>query len=132
MDEVILRVLKGEASPFEEERLRRWRSEAAGNEAHFRELSRIWELSAEGSGSQAFREAEEGEVDALLSSILSAAEERRGATALPIDDGGPRLLGSFAARANGKGIASQARRGAHDGWLAGTRARIGTYFGIRP
>ncbi|MGW8268015.1 MAG: FecR family protein [Longimicrobiales bacterium] len=78
MDEIILRVLKGEASPFEEERLRRWRSHAEANEAHFQAMSRIWALSGGGPGTDADAEADDGEVDLLLNSVLAAAAERRG------------------------------------------------------
>ena len=46
MDELIIRVLSGTASTFEEERLKRWRSEASENEAHYLETSRVWDLTA--------------------------------------------------------------------------------------
>lgn len=46
MDDLIIRVLKGDASPFEVERLRRWRNEASENDAYVLELARIWELTA--------------------------------------------------------------------------------------
>lgn len=81
MDEVILRVLKGEASPFEEERLRRWRLEQEANEDHFRALSRIWELSGAGSDARAHLEAGDQETDALYRGVLAAAEVRRGGPA---------------------------------------------------
>lgn len=77
MDEVILRVLKGEASPFEEERLRRWRAEHEANEDYFRALSRIWKLSGGGPDARGILEAGDQEVDALYRAVLAAAEERR-------------------------------------------------------
>ncbi len=46
MDELIIRVLSGTASTFEEERLKRWRSESSENEAHYLETSRVWDLTA--------------------------------------------------------------------------------------
>jgi len=45
VDELIIRVLSGAASSFEEERLKRWRSETPENEAHFLETARIWDLT---------------------------------------------------------------------------------------
>ncbi len=45
MDNLIIRVLNGEASPFEVERLSRWRDEAPENEAVFQEMSMVWELT---------------------------------------------------------------------------------------
>jgi len=78
MDEIILRVLRGEASRFEEERLRRWRSHQEANEVHFQALSRIWALSGGKTGTDADGDADDGEVETLLRSILTVAEERRG------------------------------------------------------
>ena len=46
MDDLIIRVLSGEASPFEVERLRRWRKEAPENDAYFQEIALVWELTA--------------------------------------------------------------------------------------
>jgi transmembrane sensor len=46
VDDLIIRVLKGEASPFEMERLKRWRSETGENEQYFQEIARVWELTA--------------------------------------------------------------------------------------
>ena len=45
MDDLIIRVLSGEASPFEVERLRRWRKEAPENDAYFREIALVWEFT---------------------------------------------------------------------------------------
>lgn len=45
MDELIIRVLSGTASSFEEERLKRWRSESPENEGHYLETARIWDLT---------------------------------------------------------------------------------------
>ena len=46
MDDLILRVLTGAASPFEMERLRRWREESPSHETHFQDMLRVWDLSA--------------------------------------------------------------------------------------
>jgi transmembrane sensor len=45
VDDLILRVLTGAASPFEAERLRRWRGESPSHEAHFQEMLRVWDLT---------------------------------------------------------------------------------------
>jgi transmembrane sensor len=45
MDDLIIRILSGAASPFEEERLKRWREEAPENEARFRDMARVWDLT---------------------------------------------------------------------------------------
>jgi ferric-dicitrate binding protein FerR (iron transport regulator) len=45
MDSLIIQVLNGSASPFEEERLRRWREEAPENEEYFQEMSAVWALT---------------------------------------------------------------------------------------
>jgi transmembrane sensor len=45
MDDLIIRTLSGVASPFEEERLKRWREEAPENEARFRDMARVWDLT---------------------------------------------------------------------------------------
>ena len=46
MDDLIIRVLRGSASPFDVERLKRWRGEARENEQYFQEITRVWELTA--------------------------------------------------------------------------------------
>lgn len=46
MDELIIRALSGTASPFELERLRRWREEAPENDQRFRETAVVWALTA--------------------------------------------------------------------------------------
>ena len=43
MDDIIIRVLNGQAEPIEERRLANWRSESSQNEQHFREVSAIWD-----------------------------------------------------------------------------------------
>lgn len=48
VDELILRVLRGTATSSEEERLVRWRGQAAENEAAFREAQAVWRLTAPG------------------------------------------------------------------------------------
>jgi transmembrane sensor len=45
MDDLIIRMLSGAASSFEEERLKRWREEAPENEARFRDMARVWDLT---------------------------------------------------------------------------------------
>jgi len=45
MDDLIIQVLNGSASPFEEERMRRWRDEAPENEDYFQEMSKVWALT---------------------------------------------------------------------------------------
>ena len=45
MDGLIIQVLNGSASPFEEERMRRWRDEAPENEDYFQEMSKVWALT---------------------------------------------------------------------------------------
>jgi transmembrane sensor len=45
MDSLIIQVLTGSASTFEEERLRRWREEAPENEEYFQEMSAVWALT---------------------------------------------------------------------------------------
>lgn len=46
MDELIIRVLREEASPFEVERLNRWRRESSENDAYYRETAQVWALTA--------------------------------------------------------------------------------------
>jgi transmembrane sensor len=46
VDDLITRVLSGTASPFEAERLRRWRDDSPENEQHFLETLQIWALTA--------------------------------------------------------------------------------------
>ncbi|MCJ7626976.1 MAG: FecR domain-containing protein [Longimicrobiales bacterium] len=46
MDDLIIQILSGSSSPFEEERLRRWREAAPENEEHFREMAQVWDLTA--------------------------------------------------------------------------------------
>lgn len=45
MDDLIIRVLGGNASRFEEERLKRWREESLENERTFLDMARVWELT---------------------------------------------------------------------------------------
>ena len=47
MEELIVRALSGEASPFEIERLTRWREESPENERYFQETAEIWTLTAQ-------------------------------------------------------------------------------------
>lgn len=73
MDELILRVLAGEATRFEVERLRQWRAESPENEARVGDLARVWSLT----GPDAFLEPCPSTIDEMAESILSAAESRR-------------------------------------------------------
>jgi transmembrane sensor len=45
VDDLILRVLQGGASPEEERAVQDWRHSAAPNERHYRELARLWALT---------------------------------------------------------------------------------------
>ena len=49
MDDIIIRVLNGQAEPIEELRVDNWRAESSENEQHFREVSAIWEWSGMGT-----------------------------------------------------------------------------------
>lgn len=69
MDEAIIQVLRGDASPEVAERVRRWRAESEENETRYRETARVWALT-EPAG---LRASPPGDVSA----ILTAAEERR-------------------------------------------------------
>jgi transmembrane sensor len=73
MDELILRVLNGTATRFEEERLKRWRAESPENEARIRYLARLWVLTTPEDSA----EMTSGEVERLAESITSTAEARR-------------------------------------------------------
>jgi len=46
VDDLIIQVLNGTASRFEEERLKRWRDTAPENEEYFQEMSQVWKLTA--------------------------------------------------------------------------------------
>ncbi|MCK5649972.1 MAG: FecR domain-containing protein, partial [Gemmatimonadetes bacterium] len=67
MDELIIRVLSGTASSFEEERLKRWRS-SPENEAHYLETVRVWDLTAP--------EEAEGPAAPPVDAILRIADAR--------------------------------------------------------
>jgi len=84
MDELIFRVLNGTATPFEHERLKRWRAEGPENEARIRELSRLWDLTSGPDPSEASAE----DIHGLASFIVATAEARRG-------EDGPRPRGSL-------------------------------------
>jgi transmembrane sensor len=47
MDEILVRVLKGEATDFEHRKLDRWRSSSQKNEAEFQEVQRLWSRASE-------------------------------------------------------------------------------------
>jgi len=46
VDELIIRVLNGEASPFEVERLSRWRNESSENAQYYEETEQVWALTS--------------------------------------------------------------------------------------
>lgn len=46
MDGLIIQVLNGSGSRFEEERLKRWREAAPQNEAYFQEMRQVWEMTS--------------------------------------------------------------------------------------
>ena len=46
MEDLITRVLSGEATPPEESQLERWRSESAENERTYQEFAHTWRLTA--------------------------------------------------------------------------------------
>ena len=45
VDDLIINTLSGNGSPFEEERLRRWRESDPGNEDRYQEMARVWALT---------------------------------------------------------------------------------------
>jgi transmembrane sensor len=45
VDDLIIKVLTGSASPFEEERLSRWREAAPENEEYFQDMVQVWALT---------------------------------------------------------------------------------------
>jgi transmembrane sensor len=45
VDDLIIQELAGKASPFEEERLKRWRDASPSNEAYYQEMAAVWELT---------------------------------------------------------------------------------------
>lgn len=45
VDDLIIQVLNGNASPFDEERLKRWREAGAENEDYFQEMNQVWALT---------------------------------------------------------------------------------------
>ena len=45
MDELIIRVLSGDAEPIEERRLSEWRAETPQNDQHFQDVAAIWQAS---------------------------------------------------------------------------------------
>ncbi len=87
MDELIFRVLSGNASPSEEERVRHWRAESPENEAYFRSARGVWsltkpralsELPAPPSADVLARAWERQREEAASASITSLAERRSG------------------------------------------------------
>jgi transmembrane sensor len=74
VDELIIRVLNGEASPFEGERLIRWRDESPENAAYYREMVQLWKLTAP-------EPREVGSTPPEVGVILEAARSGAGGTA---------------------------------------------------
>lgn len=70
MDELIIQVLSGSATPSQEERVRKWRAESADNEAYFRSTDGVWRATE-----PTVRSHLGSPVDPAV--ILAAAEERR-------------------------------------------------------
>ena len=95
MDNLIIRVLNGDASPFEVQRLSRWRDESPENEALFRELSKVWELTAPEPGEKTSAHPPVAEVlkaaEALGVDEGSASEDSQEASP-PSSPGGTRVL----------------------------------------
>lgn len=77
MEELIVRMLSGIASPEERSRVERWRGESPDNEAAYREIGRVWALTAPD-----LAVADVQPPDARR--IIVEAEERR-TTAVPIE-----------------------------------------------
>lgn len=82
MDELIIQILRHDAPPDVVERIRTWRAESEANEAYFREVARVWSLTAPvPSAAPSSRPVD-------VSGITAAAEERRarnGASVIEID-----------------------------------------------
>lgn len=62
MTELIIRVLRGEATTAERDRLRQWRHESEENECAFHEITKVWELSASGARTQSSRTPTSAEI----------------------------------------------------------------------
>lgn len=77
MDDLIIRVLGGTASPFEVERLERWREESAENEMAYQDLARVWELTAPEAVAVTRPRPSVREVLARAEAGLSADDEHR-------------------------------------------------------
>jgi transmembrane sensor len=73
MEELILRFLNGQASPFEVERLKKWRAADPANEAQFESLEQIWALSEPPSPGT----SDPAEVLELAKAVMAEAETRR-------------------------------------------------------
>ncbi|MGD2067789.1 MAG: FecR domain-containing protein [Gemmatimonadota bacterium] len=69
VDEAIIQVLHGDATPEVAERVRRWRAESEENDQRYRETARVWALTEPAD----LRASPPGDV----STVLAAAEERR-------------------------------------------------------
>jgi transmembrane sensor len=74
MDDLILRSLQGRAGDLEARILRKWREESPANEAHYRQLARVWHLESRG--------LPDGAPPSLpsLERVIGAAEARRAAS----------------------------------------------------
>ncbi len=118
MDDLITRVLSGNASPFEAERLRHWRAQTPENERLFQDLTRVWSLTAPEPVPAA-----SGPPDVEV--ILQRAAKHRGA--------GPRT-GSGAFRSPPEKRRSPARRVRWTRWglLAASAAALATVVRVLP
>lgn len=94
MDELIIRVLNGEASAFETERLSRWKNESSENAAYFREVARVWTLTAPEPQMLASPPPDAGEIirasDSSSARNLDGEDLPRGPTPDPDGESGPR------------------------------------------
>lgn len=89
MEELIIRVLSGNASPSEVERVRQWRVESQENEARFQSARGVWavtesvvrsELPEPPSAEDLVRAWEQQREEAVGASVSSLAERRSGTT----------------------------------------------------
>lgn len=71
MDELILRVLRGEGSEIEERQVRKWRESSSANERQYTLMARLWNLT------EAKARSPGASVPAATADIVRAAEVRR-------------------------------------------------------
>ena len=75
MDDLIIRVLGGHASPFEVERLKKWRGKTLVNETYYQEVARVWELTAP---ELAAPSSDPPPVDVVLKTSVTAPRRQHG------------------------------------------------------